>query len=328
MENEDSAHYEHQDHHETSHKKRDMTEKIRTNPWIMSTFVLGILAIILIVGSVSGGITGKTISEKEAGELVVKLAKSQIGDIEILDVSKESGFYKIDYESEKTGKSFIYLTLDGNYLIGGLTSLAVEEEEEEPEPVGSEIPKEDIPKVELFVVSYCPYGIGAEKGFLPVMELLKDKADLQITFMHTQHGEKEDKENKLQICLREEQESKYLNYLGCFLEDGNSERCLVQAKIDKAKLDTCLGSKIEKYHLEDISSTEKYGITGSPSLIINGVKANIPQLKDRTPTNFLNLVCSAFNEKPEECSNVLSLEIQSPQFGYSSDSDSSSGGQC
>ncbi len=338
MEHEDNSpheNHEHSEHHESReshHEKKDMTEKLRTNPWIISTFVLGILGIILIVTSLPGmGITGNVISEDEAGELALNFFNNKLSNNPgtLTSIEEVSGIYKVGI-SVQGEEIFLYFTRDGKWINQGseLVSIIPQKTTATNVPTTGDIPKADKPVVELFVVSYCPYGIGAEKGFLPVMELLKDKADLQITFMHTQHGEKEDKENKLQICLREEQADKDLDYLGCFLEDGDSERCLVQAKIDKAKLDTCLSSKIEEYHLEDISSTEKYGITGSPSLIVNGVKANIPQLKDRTPANFLSIICSAFNEAPEECSNILSSEIQSPEFGYSSDSDPSSGGQC
>lgn len=152
-------HYEHHEHHEPSPKKKDLTEKLRTNPWIISTFVLGILAAILIVGSVSGGITGKIISEDEVAELALSFVESQIGgEIEILDVSKESGIYKIDFESEKIGVSSVYLTLDGKYFISGLMSLAVEEEEETELIQTQGYSEEDLEKIKDF--SECL----AEKG--------------------------------------------------------------------------------------------------------------------------------------------------------------------
>lgn len=159
MEHEDHSHYEHHESYESHPKKENMTEKLRTNPWIISTFVLGILAIILIISSFPGGISGKAISEDKVVELLLDFVESQIGgEAEILDISKESGFYKIDFESEKIGKSSIYLTLDGKYLIGGLMSLAVEEEKEKESTQIQRYSEEDLEKIKSF--SECL----AEKG--------------------------------------------------------------------------------------------------------------------------------------------------------------------
>ena len=49
-----------------------------------------------------------------------------------------------------------------------------------PPPV---VPKSDRPKVELFVMSYCPYGLQMEKAYLPAWELLKNKADIDLKFV-------------------------------------------------------------------------------------------------------------------------------------------------
>ena len=40
MEHEDHSHYEHHESYESHPKQENMTEKLRTNPWIISTFVL------------------------------------------------------------------------------------------------------------------------------------------------------------------------------------------------------------------------------------------------------------------------------------------------
>ena len=73
-----------------------MTEKIRTNPWIISTFVFAIFAILLIVGNVAGGISGKAISQDKAADLVLNFVKAQAGEgAELVDVSSESGLYKV-----------------------------------------------------------------------------------------------------------------------------------------------------------------------------------------------------------------------------------------
>ena len=47
-----------------------------------------------------------------------------------------------------------------------------------------------------------------------------------------------------------------------------------------------------------------YGVSGSPTLIINGTKINAA----RNPEGFKTAICNAFNEQPEECKTTLSKE--------------------
>ena len=138
MEHEDNSphenheHSEHYESHEAPHKKKNMTEKLRTNPWIISTFVLGILAIILIIGSLPGmGITGNVISEDEAVELVLDFVESQVGgEVELIGVSSESGLYKITIFFQDSEVP-LYVTKDGKNLVQGLLPLSLPESEEE-----------------------------------------------------------------------------------------------------------------------------------------------------------------------------------------------------
>ena len=103
--------YEHHAHQE------DLTEKLRNNPWIISTFILGLLAIILVVGSVSGGISGKTITQDRAAEYLLSYFESQGGSgFSIDSIDKEDSFYKINLDYQGQLIPF-YVTRDG-YLTG------------------------------------------------------------------------------------------------------------------------------------------------------------------------------------------------------------------
>jgi len=73
--------------------------------------------------------------------------------------------------------------------------------------------KKDVPEVELFVMSHCPYGTQMEKGILPVVELLGDKIDFKIRFVYyAMHGEKEVNEEARQYCIQKEQKDKFISY--------------------------------------------------------------------------------------------------------------------
>ena len=158
--------------------------------------------------------------------------------------------------------------------------------------VAATAPKSDKPVVELFVMSYCPYGLQMEKAYLPVMELLGKKAGMSIKFVsYAMHGEKELTENTRQYCIQKEQTTKFVAYMNCFTAKGDAASCITTAGVNAAKLNSCT-AKADKdfkitekfndkstwlsgtYPVYPIYDTEnsKYGVQGSPTLVINGVQ--------------------------------------------------------
>jgi hypothetical protein len=206
------------------------------------------------------------------------------------------------------------------------------EGDDEVEP--QEVPKSDKPDVELFVMSHCPYGTQMEKGIIPVVETLGDKIDFEIKFVnYAMHGGTEVYEQLRQYCIEEEQNDKYLEYLKCFLRDGDTgETCLDEVNIDKEKLKACEARVDEEFKVTELLEDEaswaggrfpqfnthadlnaKYGVQGSPTLVINSEVVST----SRDSASLLGVVCNAFNEQPEECTNTeLSSTNPDPGFGY------------
>jgi protein-disulfide isomerase len=310
--------------HESHHEEKPFTKKARSNPWMISTVVLAVFALILIIGSFSGiGMTGNVISEDEAGQIIVDFAEQQTGEeIELVEIGEEYGLYEVTvlFKGQEVP---LYLTKDGENLIQGVTPLSViqEQSSQANEPV--EVPKSDKPSVELFIMTHCPYGTQAEKGFIPVIEALGDTIDAKIRFVHYFMHDPEETETPRQVCIREEQSSKFLPYLECFLEDGDAEACISEVGIDETKLQDCIDNgNADDYYALDSSLSEEYGVRGSPTLVINGVIAS----SERSPSGFLQTVCGGFNTAPEECSQELSTDNPSPGFGTGTSSGSS--GSC
>jgi hypothetical protein len=215
-----------------------------------------------------------------------------------------------------------------------------------PQPAATpDVVKSDKPEVELFIMSHCPYGTQAEKGMIPAAKALGDKIDFKLRFvyyaMHPNAGEVEEQLN--QYCIQEEQEDKLLDYLECFLTEGDGAGCLDAIKIDKTKLEACyekadaefeitsnledkslwLNGRFPKFNI-DKELNEKYGVGGSPTLVINGAKVN----SGRDSVSMLNAMCAGFNEAPEECDIELSGASPSPGFGYETTSGASTTAQC
>lgn len=181
------------------------------------------------------------------------------------------------------------------------------------------------PTLQLFIMSYCPYGIQALKGLIPVWEKFEGKANIELRFVsYVMHGKKEEEENNRMICIREEQYSKLLPYIKCFVEAGKSEECVRKVGIDKNKLDSCIASRAEKYMEEDKALNEKYNVRGSPTFIINERRVNI---YPRDPQSIANALCDSFSTKPNVCNEKFSTENPSPGFGFGT-SNSGVGGSC
>lgn len=180
--------------------------------------------------------------------------------------------------------------------------------------------KADKPLVEVFVMSYCPYGTQIEKGLLPVIKTLGAKADIQIKFVsYTMHGAKEQTENLTQYCVNKEQPDKFLPYLDCFLKEADSASCIKTANVDTAKVTACTTATTEQYKLVSTGTdfpiykdvNLKYGVSGSPTLVINGAQVD----SGRSPAALLKTICGAFNTPPAECNAVLDSASPAPGFG-------------
>lgn len=206
--------------------------------------------------------------------------------------------------------------------------MAAEDKPDEPEtPPAPEVPKTDKPKVEVFIMSYCPFGLQMEKAVVPVMETLGNKADIEVKWVsYLMHGEKERDENTRQYCIQKEEPEKFTEYFRCFAPEGDWEGCIDSVGIDSAKIDACVEATNQEYNImDDFENPEgrypkymvhgdentEYGVRGSPTTVINGVVASV----SRSQQAVLEAVCNAFNEPPEECSTKLNTNAEQPSLG-------------
>ncbi len=259
-------------------------------------------------------------------------------------VSKTEDVVKTFYRFEaKAGDMTVptYVSTDGTIMTFQETDLTKEPQMQTPENVPAEIEKKDKPKVELFVMSHCPYGAQMEKGIIPVIETLGEGIDFELKFCdYAMHGETELKEQLSQYCIQKEQKEKLLPYLKCFLKEGKSSECIASVSIDKTKLDTCIESTDKEYKVMDNFKNNvgyvsqfpgldiykddnmKYGVQGSPTLVINGTQVQ----SGRDSAGLLQAICSGFVSNPEGCNTVLPADNPTPGFGEGTTSQDVSGG--
>ena len=243
----------------------------------------------------------------------------------VKNVTDEGDVYNINLDVG--GQDYTsYMTKDGEKFFQSGIDMATFAEENKKQaaaqadnsqvPPAADVPKSDKPKVELFVMTECPYGLQAEKGILPAFAALGNKIDAKIRFVHYfMHGDKEEQETYNQVCIRDEQAIKYYNYLNCYVIEGDSAKCISQAGVDKGKMDSCVKAKAKDIYKTDSALSEGYGVGGSPTLVVNGVQSNA----GRSAASYLAGICAAFNNAPSECSKELSGAAPSAGFGAGSD---------
>jgi len=203
-------------------------------------------------------------------------------------------------------------------------------------------PQTDKPKAELFVMAYCPYGLQMEKAFLPVMELLKGKADMTIRFVsYAMHGKNEIDENTRQYCIQKEQNAKLISYLKCFAESasGDSAGCITKAGVNQNTLNACVANADKQFGITakfddqsswlsgrypifpvDLGLNSQYKIEGSPTLVINGVVSEAA----RNPEAVKQAICAAFKTQPAACKQGLSTASATAGFGAGTGADTGS----
>jgi hypothetical protein len=239
---------------------------------------------------------------------------------------------ELPYYASKDGKSLFTIIgdLDEEFEVPEQPS------DTEPQETGDlceqlGIEKSDVPEVEVFIMSYCPYGLQMQKAVLPVMELLGDKADITIKWVsYIMHGESEINENNVQECIQREYPDKYIDYATCFTATDDTEGCMSDSGIDKATVDACIEALDEEFNISGLYADQstwsggsypqypvhadenvQYGVRGSPTTVINGKVVSV----SRSPEAVKQAVCCAFTEPPPECNTVLSSAAASPGIG-------------
>jgi hypothetical protein len=156
---------------------------------------------------------------------------------------------------------------------------------------GKEAPKAEKPKVEpvakvdLYVMSKCPYGVQAEMTFGEVKEKLGDAVALNIHFigrageggkLESMHGDAEVSADKIQLCAGDLKADAQLAFINCMNEDPQKipegwEKCAAKVGLDAAAVKACAdGAKGTELLKASFAESDKAGAQGSPTIKLNG----------------------------------------------------------
>lgn len=261
------------------------------------------------------------------------------------------------------------------------------------------------PQLQVFIMSFCPYGNQMEDLLRPVFDLIGSKADIKPqyifdkiedlpthckarsgdssqcaayveskyfqtiaqcqetisknyttctdensyiktsngTYYASLHGRVEANQNVREMCAWNlaDDKTKWWNFIDNVNQNCNSQNAdtcweeqAKKADYDTNKITECFNKQAIDLIEAQIAVTDEYQVSGSPTLIINGVrfppeqaytqdgkgsltigKETFTQDKYRTPNVIKEAICSAFNKAPKECKQELAEPEQKTADG-------------
>lgn len=171
-------------------------------------------------------------------------------------------------------------------------------------------------KVELFVMSQCPYGVQAEALFTDVVKKLGNDLDFHVEFigsktptgeLSSMHGPKELKGDIVQSCAMKHAPTGWFDLVACQNEnykevDSNWRACSEKLGLPTAQIASCAdGAEGQELVAASFDRAKQKGASGSPTILINGVK----YAGARRSGDILRAVCNSYTgAKPAACSEI------------------------
>jgi len=299
-------------------------------------FIVPVIIIVVLLGVAAGlyYLKGNTISKDKASVIAIdfinkNLLQGQGVTATVKSTTSQSGVYvvKIDVQGQEYSA---YITKDGKILFPQGAEIT-------PAPVTSNtntnstanIPKADKSTAMLFVMSFCPYGNQAEDAILPVVNLLKDKANFQLHYVIysnyngggptycldsankycSMHGIQEVHQDVRELCVQKYQPTKlwdFVSQINVACTAQNADTCwqavATKAGVDVNKIKTCQTNEATTLLASELALNEKYGVQGSPTLLVNETEF----AGDRSSEGYKTGICAGFTTAPAECSQSLS----------------------
>ena len=155
------------------------------------------------------------------------------------------------------------------------------------ELLASRIARMGKPTLELFVMSYCPYGVQAEEKIIPIIKEFGNKIDFKLQFIAQEkeepspqditpfvslHGYPEVAENIRQLLIAREYPDRYLDYILCRGKklEKSWEDCAEKLGMDVAKIQELFDSpEAEQLFRENIRRAAELGIKASPTILVD-----------------------------------------------------------
>lgn len=293
--------------------------------------IIFVLSILLLVSIVSGGFKfpnlmqrffAKRVAQKTIDYINKNLLPEGIKASLIEATATGNGLYSVKFKIAEREYD-TYVSADGQLLFP--ESISLKETAQKVKSI-DDIPKRDKADAKLFVMSFCPYGNEAEEIMKPVIDLLKDKANIEVHYIVSKegqnytslHGDQELNQDVREICVLKYQPEKFWDFILAINKNASSndadkkwEGVATSLGINVQKIKDCFSKEKNSLLDSEIKLTEKYGVSGSPTLVINDVIYE----GDRTANAYKEAICAGFKNPPAECKTKLSDEKSTSSSG-------------
>lgn len=186
-------------------------------------------------------------------------------------------------------------------------------------------------KLDLYVMSQCPFGTKAEDAIFPAVKSLGKHVDFNLYFIANEepalpaepggkpaktafkslHGQPEVDENIRHLCAMKNFPKQYMDFIlerNINIRDGNWQAAAKKVGIDPAKLEACsAGEEGAKLLSDSIKITQARGAGSSPTIDLNGS----PYMGARGERSITLAVCDALGTKgiplPDACEKAKNM---------------------
>ncbi|MBI4980546.1 hypothetical protein HZC30_03260 [Candidatus Woesearchaeota archaeon] len=320
-------HSEHQVHHEHPVHHDAPKSKVKIDVFKVAAAVLAVLLVVSIItsGFTKWGVVGAASQDKVTQETLAFVNKALLQGqsvAELKSISESAGLYnmklvvngrEIDSYVTKDGKLFFPQAIN----VAEVSALSGSAEPEAPAQAQAPV-KSDKPKVDLYVMSFCPFGNKAEETMYPVYKLLKDQVEWNVhyivsvsgTTVNSLHGQPESDENMREVCVKENYDLdafwKFMSYVNnnCGSNGACWKDAAKEAGADSAVIETCVAKKGLEYMKAEADASNAANAQGSPTLLINGQQTSAVYQYGNAAV-YQKAICDAFNTPPEACAKVL-----------------------
>ncbi len=180
-------------------------------------------------------------------------------------------------------------------------------------------------RLDVFVMSQCPFGVKALDAMVEVLDAFKDDGiTFQINYIAEElpdgtfkalHGQPEVDENIRELCAIKyyPKNHKYMEYISCRNKDIRSaewQKCAVNG-IDVKVMEKCFsGDEGKKLHSANIKAAKELAIGASPTWLAN----NKNKFSGVAPEQIKKQFCD-FNKDLKGCAKTLSGDAPAPAGG-------------
>lgn len=292
---------------------------------IMSVIIL-IIVLFILATPVPADAAGAAIPPGECAKLTLSYINNHLvapgTAASLVSINETKGLYeiKILYQSQQIT---LYTTRDCSMLFTSFVDMM----KPRASAAATSVPvKSARPAVDLYVMSFCPYGTQAEAVMQTVVGLLGEHADFKVRYItevngatinsvSSLHGPGEAEEDAFQLCVQKNYPAVSWEYLRLFndqcyplWQNSNAlaacrKNVTAILKIDHDAMAGCVSGAFAIELLRaDSADSARAGAYSSPTLLVNGVK----YYDARTPEAYKQFICNSFTTAPGECSTVLS----------------------